>query len=108
MATFANRVSGFGTTIFTEINELAARHNAINLGQGRPDFDGPPQVIQALVQTAQAGQRVNQYAPGQGSLALRQALAAHADRFYSLSLDPIQNVLVTAGATEGVFSSILG
>jgi N-succinyldiaminopimelate aminotransferase len=108
MATFANRVSGFGTTIFTEINDLAARHNAINLGQGRPDFDGPPQVMQALIQAAQAGQRVNQYAPGQGSLGLRQAVASHADRFYNLKLDPVQNVLITPGATEAVFASVLG
>lgn len=108
MPTFANRVSGFGTTIFTEINELAARHNAVNLGQGRPDFDGPTEVTHALIQAAQSGQRVNQYAPGAGSLGMRQAIAAHADRFYNLKLDPVQNVLITAGATEAIFSSVLG
>lgn len=108
MATFSNRVAGFGTTIFTEINDLAARHNAVNLGQGRPDFDGPPEVLHALAQAAQAGQRVNQYAPGQGSPGLRQAVANHANRFYNLTLDPVENVLITAGATEAVFSSVLG
>jgi N-succinyldiaminopimelate aminotransferase len=108
MPTFSNRVSGFGTTIFTEINDLAAKYNAINLGQGKPDFDGPPEVIEALNRAAHEGARVNQYAPGQGSLNLRKAIAAHADRFYGLPVDPVANVLITSGATEGVFSSILG
>ncbi|MFO7321190.1 MAG: aminotransferase class I/II-fold pyridoxal phosphate-dependent enzyme [Chloroflexota bacterium] len=108
MPRFANRVADFGTTIFTEINELAARHNAINLGQGRPDFDGPQPLIQAAVEALQSGAVANQYAPGAGALSLRKAIADHADRFYNLALDPVENVLVTSGATEGVFSSILG
>ena len=45
----ARRVAGFGTTIFSEINVLAQRHHAINLGQGAPDFDGPPEVLAAAV-----------------------------------------------------------
>lgn len=108
MPAFANRVAGFGTTIFTEINELAARHSAINLGQGRPDFNGPEAIIQAAVRALQSGQQANQYAPGAGALSLRTAIAAHVDRFYNLALEPAENVLVTAGATEAVFSSVLG
>ncbi len=108
MPTFANRVSGFGTTIFTEINELAAQHNAVNLGQGRPDFDGPPEVIDALMRAAQEGARVNQYPPGAGSIHLRNAIALHAGRFYNLDVDPARGVLVTPGATEAVFASLLG
>src|SRR5215207_5254515 len=95
MPTYANRVAGFGTTIFTEINELAAKHNAINLGQGRPDFDGPPDVIAAAIKALQSGQQANQYAPGVGVLALRQAIAAHNERFYNMHLDPVAGVLVT-------------
>ena len=49
MPAIARRVSTLGTTIFTEINDLALRHQAINLGQGRPDFDGPADVIAAEI-----------------------------------------------------------
>jgi N-succinyldiaminopimelate aminotransferase len=108
MPSISNRVAGFGTTIFTEINELAAKHNAINLGQGRPDFDGPPDVIGAAIKALQSGQQANQYAPGVGIMALRQAIAAHNERFYNLHLDPVAGVLITSGATEAVFTSVLG
>ncbi len=63
MSTSARRVATFGTTIFTEVNTLAQQYNALNLGQGKPDFDTPPDIVAQLVQAAQAG-RYNQYAPG--------------------------------------------
>lgn len=107
MPTFANRVSTFGTTIFTEINNLAALHGAINLGQGRPDFDGPSDIIGASVKALQSGQ-YNQYPPGIGLPDLRQGIANHAGKFYGLDIDPNKGVIATAGATEAVFSSILG
>lgn len=108
MPTIANRVANYGTTIFTEINELAAHHRAVNLGQGRPDFDGPSEVIDAAIAALRQGARTNQYAPGAGALSLRQAIATHADRFYNLTLDPNVGVMVTPGATEAVFVSIMG
>lgn len=107
MTTAANRVSTFGTTIFTEINTLAAQHNAINLGQGKPDFDGPADVIAAAVRALQDGQH-NQYAPGPGLPALKQGIANHAAAYYNLHIDPNAGVVVTAGATEAVFASVLG
>jgi N-succinyldiaminopimelate aminotransferase len=107
MPAIANRVASLATTVFTEINELALKHNAINLGQGRPDFDGPPDVIAAEVAALQDGKH-NQYAPGAGTLTMRKAIADHAGRFYNLDVDPNAGVVVTAGATEGIFSSILG
>lgn len=107
MPTMSNRVAPFGTTIFTEINQLALQHNAINLGQGKPDFDGPAEVINAAV-NALHGATFNQYAPGVGASSLRQAVATHANRFYNLDVDPNAGVLVTAGATEAVFSSVMG
>ncbi len=107
MGAFAKRVTSFGTTIFSEINILAAQHGAINLGQGRPDFDGPDDIIGAAVKALQAGQ-YNQYPPGNGAPDFRQSIAAHADRFYGLSIDPDRGVIATAGATEAVFSCILG
>ncbi|MEO8607369.1 MAG: aminotransferase class I/II-fold pyridoxal phosphate-dependent enzyme [Chloroflexota bacterium] len=107
MPTTANRVSSFGTTIFTEINVLAAQHGAINLGQGRPDFDGPADVINAAVKALQDGQH-NQYAPGSGTATMRQRIADHAGKFYNLDIDPNTGVVVTSGATEAVFDCILG
>src|SRR6266568_7491169 len=107
MSSFASRVATFGTTIFTEINLLAQQYNALNLGQGKPDFDTPPDVILQLVQAAQAG-KFNQYAPGPGTISLREAVARHAERFYNLAVDPTNGVIITAGATEGIFAAILG
>ena len=107
MPTFAQRVAPFGTTIFTEINQLAARHQAVNLGQGRPDFDGPQAIINAAV-AALRSDSVNQYAPSPGLPALREGVARHAEVFYGLTVDPESGVIVTAGATQGVFSSIMG
>lgn len=103
----AQRVATFGTTIFTEINTLAQQHHALNLGQGKPDFDTPPDIVMHLVEAARAG-RYNQYAPGPGTASLRRAVADHAARFYNMDIDADRGVIVTAGATEGIFSAILG
>lgn len=103
----AQRVSTFGTTIFTEMNQLAQQYQALNLGQGKPDFDTPSDILQQLIHYLQTGQH-NQYAPGPGTPLLRRAVADHAQRFYGLSIDPIDGVVVTAGATEAIFASVLG
>ena len=107
MSAYAQRVATFGTTIFTEINVLAQQHHAINLGQGKPDFDTPPDIIEQLVRAAQSGQ-YNQYAPGPGTASLRKAVAEHAGRFYNMDIDQNRGVIVTSGATEGIFAAILG
>jgi N-succinyldiaminopimelate aminotransferase len=107
MSTSASRVATFGTTIFTEVNTLAQQYNALNLGQGKPDFDTPQDIIMQLVQAAQSGQ-LNQYAPGPGTASLRQAIVDHTARFYNLDINPVDGVVVTSGATEGIFSAILG
>ena len=107
MSTSASRVATFGTTIFTEVNTLAQQYNALNLGQGKPDFDAPQDVIMQLVHAAQSGQH-NQYAPGPGTASLRQAVVDHAARFYNLDINPVGGVVVTSGATEGILSAILG
>ena len=102
----SHRVGGFGTTVFVEINNLARRHGAVNLGQGAPDFDGPPEVLAAAVTAIHS--QLNQYAPGIGMPSVRQAIARHAERFYGQRVDPETEVLVTSGATEAVFAAILG
>ncbi len=79
----AQRVSGFGATIFTEMTNLANQHQAVNLGQGFPNFPGPDFLKQAAIDAIQSD--VNQYAPSTGSVALRQAVAKKMARS-SLSL----------------------
>jgi N-succinyldiaminopimelate aminotransferase len=106
MLGISQRVAGFGTTVFVEINNLARQYNAVNLGQGAPDFDGPPEVLAAAVEAVNGA--LNQYAPGIGMPAVRQAIVQHSARFYGQKLDPDTDVLVTTGATEGVFAAILG
>ena len=106
MSPMSHRVAGFGTTIFADINALAAKHGAVNLGQGAPDFDGPPEVLAAAVTAINSA--VNQYAPGIGMAPVRQAIAQHAQRFYQQQLNPDTDVLVTSGATEAMFAAILG
>src|SRR5947208_15616279 len=86
MPAMAERVAGFGTTIFSEINALARKHNAVNLGQGAPDFDSPPEVLAAAVNAINS--QMNQYAPGGGYPQVREAIALHADRFYVQKIDP--------------------
>lgn len=107
MANMAKRVAGFGTTIFSEINELAAQYQAVNLGQGKPDFDGPPPVVQAAIAALQDGTS-NQYAPGLGVDTLREAIAAHEKNHYNIALEPKAEIIITVGATEAVFAAILG
>ncbi len=106
MSTISQRVATFGTTIFTEINVLASQYNAINLGQGKPDFDGPYAAVEAFVQALESGDH-NQYAPGPGVLSLRKAVANHAGR-YDLDVSPESGVIITPGATECLFASVMG
>ncbi|HEY8717370.1 pyridoxal phosphate-dependent aminotransferase [Pengzhenrongella sp.] len=92
-------------TIFAEMSALAARTGAINLGQGFPDVDGPESVKRAAIEAIEAGH--NQYPPGAGILALRQAVAAHQHRRYGLEVDPETEVLITTGATEALAAAVL-
>jgi N-succinyldiaminopimelate aminotransferase len=107
MPTFARRVAPFGTTIFSEINTLASQHNAVNLGQGRPDFDGPGSVIEAVIEALQNG-KGNQYPSGLGIQELREGVARHAQHFYNMNINPNTGVVVTSGASEGLYSAIMG
>ncbi|GAA4436960.1 pyridoxal phosphate-dependent aminotransferase [Phytohabitans houttuyneae] len=101
-----HRMRVFGTTIFAEMSALAVRHGAVNLGQGFPDTDGPPEMLEAAVEALRTGH--NQYPPGAGVPALRAAVSAHQRRFWGLEYDPNGEVLVTAGATEAIAAAILG
>lgn len=99
---FAN----LGTNIFSAMSALAVRHQAINLGQGFPDLDGPEAVRAVAAKVLMEGP--NQYPPMRGVLELRRAVAAHARKFYGLEYDPESEVLITSGATEAIADCILG
>lgn len=98
--------AGAGTTIFTVMSALASQHNAVNLGQGFPDKDGPLALRERAAQALIEGP--NQYPPMMGVEALRQSLAAHANRFYDLSYDWRSEIVVTSGGTEALTAAILG
>lgn len=92
-------------TIFAEMSAAAARTGAINLGQGFPDEDGPPEVLEAARTAIAHG--ANQYPPGRGVPDLLQAISEHQRRFYGLDVDPGTEVIVTAGATEALTATLL-
>jgi len=93
-----------GTTIFTVMSQLAAGHGAVNLGQGFPDFDVPPRLVDALAAAMRAGH--NQYAPMTGIAALREAIAEKTERVYGHRPDADAEITVTSGATEAIFDAI--
>jgi N-succinyldiaminopimelate aminotransferase len=97
------RLADLGTTIFAEMTALAVAHDAINLGQGFPDQDGPSEVVEAAVAAIRGG--FNQYAPLGGVPALRDAVAAHQSSWYGLEVDDVQ---ITFGATEAIAAALLG
>ncbi|PWR23876.1 aminotransferase [Zavarzinia compransoris] len=97
--------AGLGTTIFTVMSALAVEHQAINLGQGFPDEDGPLDVREEAARVLIEGP--NQYPPMMGLPALRQAVADHDRRFYGLDYDWSREVLVTSGATEALGAALI-
>lgn len=102
----AHRLRGFGASVFAEMTALAVATGSINLGQGFPDYDGPPEVLDAAVRNIRDG--ANQYPPGTGVAELRTAVAEHQMRFWNLAYDPDTEVLVTMGATEALAGALLG
>ena len=100
----ASRVRGFGTSIFTEMSRLAREHEAVNLGQGFPDFPGPAFAKEAAAAAIAADH--NQYAPSHGTSRLRQAVAADWEKRHGLEVDAEREVTVTSGATEAVFAAL--
>lgn len=93
-----------GTTIFTVMSQLAAEHQAVNLGQGFPDFPPPATLLDALDEAMRAGH--NQYAPMSGIPALRQAIAAKTERCYGWRPHQDAEVTVVSGASEAIFDAV--
>jgi len=100
----AERIRGFGTSVFIEMSRLAQEHQAINLGQGFPDFAGPDFVKEAAKAAIDAD--LNQYAPSHGTPRLRNAIAATFEERTGLPVDVDTGITVTSGATETIYDSI--
>ncbi|SOZ15744.1 methionine aminotransferase, PLP-dependent [Cupriavidus taiwanensis] len=100
-----SRLPGVGTTIFTVMSALAAEKNAVNLGQGFPDFDCDPSIVDAVAGAMRAGH--NQYPPMAGVPRLRQAIAAKIASLYGHQYSWDTEITVTAGATQGILTAIL-
>ena len=94
-----------GTTIFTTMSALSAKHGCVNLGQGFPDVDGPSEIKE--VAAKHLLEKPQQYCHAAGIPELRRAVAEHSARFCSLPVDPDAGVVVTAGATEALAAAIL-
>lgn len=100
----ATRVRGFGTTVFTEFSAMALQYNAVNLGQGFPNFAAPDFIKQAAKDAIDAD--INQYARGAGQLRLVNALSKTYSPLFGRELDPMREIVVTTGATEGIFATM--
>ncbi|OFW43350.1 MAG: methionine aminotransferase [Acidobacteria bacterium RIFCSPLOWO2_12_FULL_67_14b] len=99
-----SKLPDIGVSIFSVMTRLANEHKAINLSQGFPDFDCDPALVEAVAKAMRDGH--NQYAPMPGVLALREGIAAKVERLYGPRFDPATEVLVTSGATAGLYATL--
>ncbi len=100
-----SRLPNVGTTIFTVMSALAQEHGAVNLGQGFPDFDCDPKLVDAVDAAMRGG--LNQYPPMAGVPVLRERIAAKVEALYGHRYDPVSEVTVTAGATQAILTAVL-
>ena len=100
-----SRLPQVGTTIFSVMSALAQEHQAVNLGQGFPDFDCDPRLIEAVSSAMAAGH--NQYPPMPGTVALREAIATKIEALYARCYAPNSEITVTAGATQAILTALL-
>ena len=102
---FPSRLPTVGTTIFTVMSALATENRAVNLGQGFPDFDCDPTLVNAVTRAMQAGH--NQYPPMPGVPVLREAVSEKIELLYGRHYDAASEITVTAGATQAILTAIL-
>jgi len=100
-----SRLPQVGTTIFTVMSALAQQHGAVNLGQGFPDFDCDPALVDAVAAAMREGH--NQYPPMAGVPVLREAVADKIERLYGHRYDAGTEITITAGATQAILTTIL-
>jgi len=101
---FESKLPDVGTTIFTVMSRRAIDEGALNVGQGFPDYAIDPRLSRALVQAVAEGH--NQYAPMEGVVLLRERIAGKLEASYAIKVDPMTEVTITCGATEGLFDAI--
>lgn len=99
-----NRLNSIQDSIFSTMSKLAVEHNAVNLGQGFPDFDGPEWIQEAAFKAMREGK--NQYAPTPGILSLRKEISKISNEYYSLEWDFEKEITIYAGATEALYCAI--
>ena len=102
---FPSKLPNVGTTIFTVMSALATEHKAVNLGQGFPDFECAPELVNAVTAAMQAGH--NQYPPMPGVPALREAVARKIEALHGRAYNPHTEITITAGATQAILTAIL-
>ncbi|MFO1267713.1 MAG: pyridoxal phosphate-dependent aminotransferase [Rubrivivax sp.] len=100
-----SRLPNVGTTIFTVMSALAQEVSAINLGQGFPDFEGDPALVEHVAQAMREG--LNQYPPMAGVPQLRERIAAKIEALYGRRYDPGSEITITAGATQAIITAVL-
>jgi N-succinyldiaminopimelate aminotransferase len=101
----AKRVSAYTDSVFEQATALARQYGAINMGSGTPDCSVPETIQNAVAQAMARGH--NQYAPVRGEQVLREAVAAHAGRFYGQTIDPNSEVSITSGVTEAMYAALV-
>jgi methionine aminotransferase len=101
----ATKFPTMGTTIFTVMSALAAEKGAVNLGQGFPDFDCDPKLLDAVSEAMRKG--LNQYPPMTGIPVLREAVASKIEALYGRKYDPAAEITITAGATQAIITAVL-
>lgn len=106
MSRSVRRLREFGETVFATMTARATEFDAVNLGQGFPDSDGPPRMLEIACEEIRSGN--NQYGPGRGLPVLREAVAAQRSRDHGIGYDPDTEVLITVGATEAISATVLG
>jgi methionine aminotransferase len=104
-AAIQSKLPNVGTTIFTVMSALATEKSAVNLGQGFPDFDCDPALVDAVTAAMKNG--LNQYPPMTGVPVLREAIAKKVQKIYGHSYDPASEITVTAGATQAILTAVL-
>ncbi|MBU0893776.1 MAG: pyridoxal phosphate-dependent aminotransferase [Gammaproteobacteria bacterium] len=102
---FPSKLPNVGTTIFTVMSALATEHKAVNLGQGFPDFECAPELVNAVTAAMQAGH--NQYPPMTGVPALREAVARKIEALHGRAYNPNTEITITAGATQAIITAVL-
>ena len=101
----ATKFPTMGTTIFTVMSALATEKGAVNLGQGFPDFDCDPKLVDAVTEAMRKG--LNQYPPMIGVAPLREAVSAKIESLYGRKYDPVSEITITAGATQAIITAVL-